>query len=157
MARGASNLIRALHDAGQVDGMIVLGGSMGTDLALDAAAALPLGVPKFVVSTIAYSHLLPPERIAPDLMMIPALKALSNLPVIYDPSHATGHHPFVGPIARAAVAAGADGLAIESHPDPRNSISDASQAIGLEETREIFESCRRVREAIAGPARAAAR
>lgn len=43
---------------------------MGTDLALDVAAALPLGVPKFIVSTIAYSHLLPPERIAPDLMMI---------------------------------------------------------------------------------------
>lgn len=70
MAAGASNLVRSLYDAGQVDGMIVLGGSMGTDLALDAAAVLPLGVPKFVVSTIAYSHLLPPERIAPDLMMI---------------------------------------------------------------------------------------
>jgi uncharacterized protein (UPF0261 family) len=70
MAEGASNLVRSLHAAGQVDGMIVLGGSMGTDLALDAAAVLPLGVPKFIVSTIAYSHLLPPERIAPDLMMI---------------------------------------------------------------------------------------
>jgi uncharacterized protein (UPF0261 family) len=70
MAEGASNLVRTLYDAGQVDGMIVLGGSMGTDLALDAAAVLPLGVPKFIVSTIAYSHLLPPERIAPDLMMI---------------------------------------------------------------------------------------
>jgi uncharacterized protein (UPF0261 family) len=43
---------------------------MGTDLALDVALALPLGVPKFVVSTIAYSHLVPPERIATDLMMI---------------------------------------------------------------------------------------
>jgi uncharacterized protein (UPF0261 family) len=53
-----------------MDGMIALGGSMGTDLALDVAAVLPLGIPKFVVSTIAYSHLLPPERIAPDLMMI---------------------------------------------------------------------------------------
>jgi uncharacterized protein (UPF0261 family) len=50
--------------------VIILGGSMGTDLALDMAAALPLGLPKFVVSTIAYSHLLSPERIAPDLMMI---------------------------------------------------------------------------------------
>ncbi|MGV3552141.1 Tm-1-like ATP-binding domain-containing protein [Rhizobium sp.] len=70
MAAGASNLVHRLHDAGQVDGMIVLGGSMGTDLALDAAAVLPLGVPKFIVSTIAYSHLVPPERIAPDLMMI---------------------------------------------------------------------------------------
>jgi uncharacterized protein (UPF0261 family) len=70
MAEGASNLVCNLYEAGQVDGMIVLGGSMGTDLALDAAAVLPLGVPKFIVSTIAYSHLLPPERIAPDLMMI---------------------------------------------------------------------------------------
>ncbi|MEP9374754.1 Tm-1-like ATP-binding domain-containing protein [Mesorhizobium sp. KR1-2] len=70
MASGAATLVRNLHEAGQVDGVIVLGGSLGTDLALDVAAVLPLGVPKFVVSTIAYSHLLPPERIAPDLMMI---------------------------------------------------------------------------------------
>jgi uncharacterized protein (UPF0261 family) len=70
MAAGAARLVRSLHEAGHVDGLIVLGGSMGTDLALDAAAALPLGVPKFIVSTIAFSHLLPPERIAPDLMMI---------------------------------------------------------------------------------------
>ena len=70
MAKGAAALTRSLYDAGQADGVIILGGSMGTDLALDVAASLPLGVPKFVVSTIAYSHLLPPERIAPDLMMI---------------------------------------------------------------------------------------
>ena len=70
MARGASKLVANLHEAGHADGVIILGGSMGTDLALDVAAVLPLGVPKFVVSTIAYSHLLPPERIAPDLMMI---------------------------------------------------------------------------------------
>ena len=70
MASGAAALTRALYEDGLVDGVIVLGGSMGTDLALDVAAVLPLGVPKFVVSTIAYSHLIPPERIAPDLMMI---------------------------------------------------------------------------------------
>ena len=65
MAEGAAALTRSLYEAGQADGVIILGGSMGTDLALDVAAALPLGVPKFIVSTIAYSHLLPPERIAP--------------------------------------------------------------------------------------------
>ncbi|QDC00476.1 UPF0261 family protein [Mesorhizobium sp. 8] len=70
MAKGAANLARSLHERGAVDGMIALGGTMGTDLALDVALALPLGVPKFVVSTIAYSHLVPPERIAGDLMMI---------------------------------------------------------------------------------------
>ena len=60
----------ALSPQATIDGVIALGGSMGTDLALDVALALPLGVPKFVVSTIAFSHLIPPERIAPDLMMI---------------------------------------------------------------------------------------
>lgn len=70
MALGASRLARRLLDRSEIDGVLALGGSMGTDLALDVALALPLGVPKFVVSTIAYSHLLPPDRIAADLMMI---------------------------------------------------------------------------------------
>jgi uncharacterized protein (UPF0261 family) len=70
MAAGAAHLARGLLDRNEIDGFIALGGTMGTDLALDVALALPIGVPKFVVSTIAYSHLLPPERIAPDLMMI---------------------------------------------------------------------------------------
>jgi uncharacterized protein (UPF0261 family) len=70
MALGASRLARRLAAAGDFDGMIAIGGTMGTDLALDVALALPLGVPKLVVSTIAFSHLVPPERIAADLMMI---------------------------------------------------------------------------------------
>ncbi|WP_439615119.1 Tm-1-like ATP-binding domain-containing protein [Shinella sp.] len=70
MALGAARLARTLYDRGEIDGVIALGGTMGTDLALDVALALPLGVPKFVVSTIAYSHLVPPDRIATDLMMI---------------------------------------------------------------------------------------
>ncbi len=70
MALGASRLARRLCDEGNMDGALILGGSMGTDLALDVAAALPLGVPKFIVSTISFSHLIPPERISPDLMMI---------------------------------------------------------------------------------------
>lgn len=70
MARGAAALAAGLHAEGRIQAMIALGGSMGTDLALDVAAALPLGVPKMVVSTIAFSHLLPPERMSPDLMMI---------------------------------------------------------------------------------------
>jgi uncharacterized protein (UPF0261 family) len=70
MALGASRMARRLSDAGEIDGMIAIGGTMGTDLALDVALALPIGVPKFVVSTIAFSHLVPPERVAADLMMI---------------------------------------------------------------------------------------
>ncbi len=70
MAAGAVALTLRLYQAGEVDGLLALGGTMGTDLALDVAAALPLGVPKFVISTVAYSHLIPPARLAPDLMMI---------------------------------------------------------------------------------------
>lgn len=70
MARGAAAKALALHRAGRIDGVIVLGGSMGTDLALDLCAALPVGVPKYIVSTVAFSPLLPPERIAADVQMI---------------------------------------------------------------------------------------
>lgn len=70
MAAGAVAIARERHAAGEVQGVLCLGGTMGTDLALDVTAALPLGLPKFIVSTVAYSHLIPPERLAPDLMMI---------------------------------------------------------------------------------------
>ena len=70
MAQGASAIASRLHAQGRIHGMLALGGSMGTDLAFDVAAALPLGVPKVVVSTVAYSHLIPPERITPDLIMV---------------------------------------------------------------------------------------
>jgi uncharacterized protein (UPF0261 family) len=70
MAQGAVALTLELYRAGQVHGLLALGGSMGTDLALDVTAALPLGMPKMLVSTIAFSHLIPPERLAPDLMMV---------------------------------------------------------------------------------------
>lgn len=70
MARGASLLCTQLHSAGRIDGMIALGGTMGTDLALDCAQALPMGVPKYIVSTVSFSPLIPPERLSPDTQMI---------------------------------------------------------------------------------------
>ena len=70
MAEGAVSLMLSLYRAGKVHGVLTLGGTMGTDLALDVTAALPLGMPKVIVSTVAFSHLIPAERLAPDLMMI---------------------------------------------------------------------------------------
>lgn len=70
MAKGASTLARRLSGAGKIDGMLALGGSMGTDLALDVARALPVGFPKCVVSTIAFSPLIPADRLPPDLQMV---------------------------------------------------------------------------------------
>lgn len=70
MAESASQLTLRLYREGKFDGMIVLGGTMGTDLALDVALALPLGVPKYIVSTVAFSPLIPAERLAADIQMI---------------------------------------------------------------------------------------
>ena len=70
MARGAAALALNLWRDGVFDGVIVLGGTMGTDLALDLCQALPLGVPKYVVSTVSFSPLIPPERLAADIQMI---------------------------------------------------------------------------------------
>ncbi len=70
MAQGAMVLATQLHAQGRIHGLLALGGTMGTDLALDVANALPLGFPKVLLSTISYSHLLPPERIPPDLIMV---------------------------------------------------------------------------------------
>jgi len=70
MAEGASALALRLYEEGRIHGMIALGGSMGTDLALDVADALPLGVPKYIVSTIAFSPVIQIERFSPDLQMI---------------------------------------------------------------------------------------
>ncbi len=70
MAQGAAALAGQTYQQGRFDGMIVLGGSMGTDLALDVCAALPLGVPKYIVSTVSFSPLIPAERLAADTQMI---------------------------------------------------------------------------------------
>jgi len=70
MSKGAQALTLKLLAEGRFDGMISLGGTMGTDLALDVALALPIGVPKYIVSTVAFSALIPPDRLAPDVQMI---------------------------------------------------------------------------------------
>ena len=70
MARGAATTVADAWAAGRFDGMIALGGTMGTDLALDCAQVLPLGVPKFVVSTVSFSPIIPTHRLAPDIQMI---------------------------------------------------------------------------------------
>ena len=91
-----------------------------------------------VVGAPSYRHVFPSIRWAPDLMMIPALKELCDIPIIYDPSHSTGYRNFVPAISKAAIAAGADGLIVESHPNPPESISDADQAITIETLKEIL-------------------
>ncbi len=102
MAQGASALAMKLHAEGRIHGLLALGGSMGTDLAFDVAAALPLGFPKVVVSTVAYSHLIPPERITPDLIMVLWAGGLYGLNSLCMSALAQGAGAVVG-AARAAM------------------------------------------------------
>jgi len=79
---------------------------------------------------------------------IPALKQATHLPVIADPSHATGRADLVEPVARAAVAAGADGLIVEVHPNPEQALVDGRQSLTIEAFARLVASCRRVAEAV---------
>jgi 3-deoxy-7-phosphoheptulonate synthase len=83
-----------------------------------------------------------------DLSVIPAIKKVTHLPVIVDPSHATGHNYMVSPMAKAGVAAGADGLIIEVHPCPEEALCDGAQALLPEQYFELAEQIRILREAL---------
>jgi len=83
-----------------------------------------------------------------DVSAVPAIKRMSHLPVIVDPSHATGMGWMVMPMARAAVAAGADGIMIEVHNDPEHALSDGNQSITPDEFNELMNSLRIISGAI---------
>ncbi|MDD6310323.1 MAG: 3-deoxy-7-phosphoheptulonate synthase [Firmicutes bacterium] len=83
-----------------------------------------------------------------DLSAIPALKEKSHLPVVVDPSHATGIASMVEPMAMAAAAAGADGLMIEVHNDPANALCDGKQSLTPAQFASVVEKVNKIREAI---------
>jgi 3-deoxy-7-phosphoheptulonate synthase len=83
-----------------------------------------------------------------DVGSVAVLKQRTHLPVIVDPSHAAGAAPYVAALARAAVAAGADGLLIETHPDPENARSDGDQSLTPDRFAELAVGCRAVARAV---------
>lgn len=83
-----------------------------------------------------------------DINAIPVLKSHTHLPVILDPSHSTGHYDYVTAIAKAAVAAGADGLIVEVHQDPSHAISDGRQSLTPENFTKMVSQVKAVAEAI---------
>jgi 3-deoxy-7-phosphoheptulonate synthase len=83
-----------------------------------------------------------------DINAIPVLKELSHLPVVADPSHGTGMWQLVNAISKAAVAAGADALMIEVHPDPSHAMSDGAQSLTPERFRKLMEELRLVAQAV---------
>jgi 3-deoxy-7-phosphoheptulonate synthase len=87
-------------------------------------------------------------RFTLDLNAVPVLKKLTHLPVVVDPSHGTGHWEYVAAMARAGVAAGADGLIIEVHPRPAEALSDGPQSLKPERFAQLMEHIRRVAHAV---------
>ncbi len=83
-----------------------------------------------------------------DLSAVPVLKRLSHLPIIVDPSHATGRWRLVNPMAKAAIAVGADGLLIEVHPDPRSSLSDGAQTLRLDTFTQLMKELSPIAQAV---------
>ncbi len=83
-----------------------------------------------------------------DIAAIPVLKRLTHLPVVADPSHGTGKRDYVLPMARAAVAAGADGLLVEVHPEPDRALSDGAQTLRPDQFAEMMQQVRGVAGAI---------
>jgi len=83
-----------------------------------------------------------------DLAAIPAVRRISHLPVIVDPSHGTGKNYMVAPLARAGVAVGADGLIIEVHDQPEHALSDGAQALTLDQYEEMVGEVRSIHEVI---------
>jgi 3-deoxy-7-phosphoheptulonate synthase len=83
-----------------------------------------------------------------DISAIPVVKKLSHLPIVADPSHGTGRRDKVAPMARAAVAAGADGLLVEVHPDPDRALSDGAQSLRPEQFEDLMRQLRMIAPAV---------
>lgn len=83
-----------------------------------------------------------------DLASIPAVRHISHLPVIVDPSHGTGKNFMVTPLARAGVAVGADGLIVEVHDQPENALSDGAQALTLPQYEDLVSEVRAIHEVV---------
>jgi 3-deoxy-7-phosphoheptulonate synthase len=81
-----------------------------------------------------------------DLSVIPPVKKLSHLPILVDPSHGTGKRDYVPAMSLAGLAAGADGLLLEVHPDPDHALSDGAQTLDFEAFQKLLESLRRLAE-----------
>jgi 3-deoxy-7-phosphoheptulonate synthase len=84
-----------------------------------------------------------------DISAVPAIKTLSHLPIIVDPSHATGKRDLVPPLAKAALVTGADGLIVEVHPEPEKAKSDGPQSLRFADFQKMMDELRQISVALA--------
>jgi len=119
-----------------------------TELLLAAEYILAEGNPQVMLCERGVRSFDTSTRFLFDLTAIPLVHKLSHLPIIADPSHGTGLRDKVIPMARAAVAAGADGLLIEVHPDPARALSDGAQSLAPDQFAELMRQARAIAEVI---------
>ena len=121
------------------------------DLLLSAEYILSEGNPHVILCERGLRSFDSASRNLFDLTAIPVVHQLSHLPIVADPSHGTGRRDKVTPMARAAVAAGADGLLIEVHPHPDRALSDGAQSLNGDQFAELMHQVRRVADAVDRP------
>jgi 3-deoxy-7-phosphoheptulonate synthase len=131
---GARNIqnFSLLKRVGQIDTPVLLKRGMSTTIEeylMSAEYILSAGNPRVILCERGIRTFEKATRNTLDLSAIPVLHAESHLPVIVDPSHATGHWQYVTPMSKAAVAAGADGLIVEVHPHPKDAWCDGPQSL----------------------------
>jgi len=131
---GARNMqnFNLLSELGKIDKPVMLKRGMSAtveELLMAAEYVAKEGNERIVLCERGIRTFERSTRFTLDIGAIPVLKAETHLPVVVDPSHAAGKRPLVAPLARAAVAAGADGLIVETHPNPEHALSDAAQQL----------------------------
>jgi 3-deoxy-7-phosphoheptulonate synthase len=150
---GARNMqnFALLHAVGEIQKPVLLKrGMMSTieELLMAAEYILSHGNQRVILCERGIRTFETATRNTFDINAIPVLKALTHLPVVADPSHGTGKWELVAPVARGAVAAGADGLLIEVHCDPAHALSDGAQSLKPENFAKMVIDTRRVAEAV---------
>ena len=140
-----------LHAVGEVQKPVLLKrGLMSTieELIMAAEYILSHGNTRVMLCERGIRTFEPATRNTFDINAIPLLKSLTHLPIIADPSHGTGKWDLVAPVARAAVAAGADGLIVEVHPNPAKALSDGAQSLKPDKFAQMVIQVRQIAEAI---------
>ncbi len=140
-----------LHAVGESQHPVLLKRGMSAtldDLLMAAEYILSQGNQQVVLCERGIRSFTTATRNTTDINAIPVLKSLTHLPVILDPSHSTGHWEYVGPVALAGIAAGADGLIIEVHPNPSEALSDGGQSLKPARFTEIMHKVNTIAEAV---------
>jgi 3-deoxy-7-phosphoheptulonate synthase len=140
-----------LHAVGEIDVPVLLKrGMMSTieELLMSAEYILSRGNRKVILCERGIRTFETYTRNTLDISAVPVLKELTHLPVVVDPSHATGKWHLVNAVSKAAVAAGADGLIIEVHPNPELALSDGAQSLRPDRFIELMAELRLIAEAV---------